>query len=64
MSGIDGTDSTLEYILSNAPGTLDRGPRSLSWVNERGGRGKQVEKSCLPALIIWWRSDGVDYSQD
>jgi hypothetical protein len=33
-------------------------------VNERGRRGKQVAKSSLPALIIGWRSDGVDNSQD
>jgi hypothetical protein len=33
-------------------------------VNERGGRGKQVVKSCLPALIVGLRSDGVDHSWD
>jgi hypothetical protein len=26
--------------------------------------GRQVVKSYLPTLIIGWRSDGVDYSQD
>jgi hypothetical protein len=45
------------------PGMLDRGPRSLPRVKERGGRGRQVEKSRLLALIIGWRSDGMDYSQ-
>jgi hypothetical protein len=39
-------------------GTLDRGPRSLPRVDERGGRGKQVANSCLPALIVGWRCDG------
>jgi hypothetical protein len=37
---------------------LDRGPRPLPWVDERGGRGRQVAKSCLPVLIVGWRSDG------
>jgi hypothetical protein len=40
------------------PHTLDRGPRSLPQVDERGGRGRQVAKSRLPALIVGWRSDG------
>jgi hypothetical protein len=44
--------------------TFDRGPSSLPWVVERGGRGRQVVKSCLPTLIIGWRSDGVDCSWD
>jgi hypothetical protein len=39
---------------------LDRGPGSIPWVDERGGRGRQVVKSHLPMLIIGWRSDGVD----
>jgi hypothetical protein len=46
------------------PGTLDRGPESLPWVIERGGRGRHVVKSYLLMLIIGWRSDGVDYSLD
>jgi hypothetical protein len=46
------------------PGMLDRGPGSLPWVDERGGRGRQVAKSYLPELIVGWRSDGVDYSRD
>jgi hypothetical protein len=29
-----------------------------------GGGGRQVVKSCLPALIIGWRSDGVDHYWD
>jgi hypothetical protein len=44
------------------PGTFDRGPESLPWVIDRGGRGRQVVKSCLPVLIVGWRSDGVDCS--
>jgi hypothetical protein len=40
------------------PHTLDQGPRSLPQVDERGGRGRQVAKSRLPALIVGWRSDG------
>jgi hypothetical protein len=27
-------------------------------VDERGGRGRRVAKSCLPVLIVGWRSDG------
>jgi hypothetical protein len=38
---------------------FDRGPGSLPWVIERGGRGRDVVKSCLPALIVGWRSDSV-----
>jgi hypothetical protein len=45
-------------------GTLDWGPGSLSRVDEGGRRGRQVVKSYLSALIIGWRSDGVDRSQD
>jgi hypothetical protein len=29
---------------------FDQGPRSLPWVDERGGRRRQVVKSCLPVL--------------
>jgi hypothetical protein len=47
-----------------APGTFDRGPRSLPWAIETGERGRQVVKSRLPVLIIGWRSDGVDHSWD
>jgi hypothetical protein len=36
---------------------LDQAPRSLPRVDERGGRGKQVVKSCLPTLIVGWRTD-------
>jgi hypothetical protein len=46
------------------PSMLNRGPRSVPWVDERGRRGRQVAKFSLPALIVGWRSDGVDYSQD
>jgi hypothetical protein len=45
-------------------GTFDRGLGSLPQVDERGGRGRQVVKSCLPMLIIGWISDGVDHSRD
>jgi hypothetical protein len=31
-------------------GSFERGPKSLSRVNERGGRGRQVVKSYLPTL--------------
>jgi hypothetical protein len=37
--------------------TLGGGPGSLPQVDERGGRGRQVMKSHLPALIVGWRSD-------
>jgi hypothetical protein len=36
---------------------LDQAPRSLPRVDERGGRGRQVVKSCLPTLIVGWRTD-------
>jgi hypothetical protein len=44
-------------------GTFDRGLGSLPQVIKRGRRGRQVVKSHLPALIVGWRSDGVDCSQ-
>jgi hypothetical protein len=31
-------------------GTLDWGPESLPWADERDGKGRQVVKSCLPTL--------------
>jgi hypothetical protein len=31
-------------------GSFERGPKSLSRVDERGGRGRQVVKSYLPTL--------------
>jgi hypothetical protein len=41
------------------PGTLDQGLGSLPWVNESGGKGRQVVKSRPPALNRrvenWWR---------
>jgi hypothetical protein len=43
---------------------FDRGPGSLPRVVEIGGRGRQMVKSRLPALIIGWRSDGMDCSWD
>jgi hypothetical protein len=46
------------------PDTFDRGPESLPRVIERGQRGRQVVKSRLPALIVGWRSDGVDSFYD
>jgi hypothetical protein len=52
------------YLLREAPGMFDRGARSLPRVNERGGKGRQVVKYYLPALIIGWRSDGADCSKD
>jgi hypothetical protein len=33
-----------------AMGTLDQGPRSLSWVNGRGEKGRQRVKFCPLAL--------------
>jgi hypothetical protein len=45
-------------------GMLDWGPGFVPQVNERGGRGKQVAKLCLPVLIVRWRSDDMDYSWD
>jgi hypothetical protein len=52
------------YPLWGSPGMSSRGPGSLPWVIEGGGRGIQVVKSYLPALIIRWRSDGTGYSWD
>jgi hypothetical protein len=49
------------YQLRGAPDTFDWVPESLPRVIERGERGKQVVKSRLPALIVGWRSDGVDH---
>jgi hypothetical protein len=46
------------------PGMSDRGTGSLPRVIESGGMGKQVVKSLLPTLIIGWRKDGADRSQD
>jgi hypothetical protein len=45
-------------------GMLDWGPGFVPQVNERGRRGKQVAKLCLPVLIVGWRSDDMDYSCD
>jgi hypothetical protein len=45
-------------------GVFDLGLGSLPRVDERGGMDRQVVKSRLPALIIGWRSDGVDRSRD
>jgi hypothetical protein len=45
-------------------GMLDRRPGSMPLVDERGGRGRQVVKYQLPTLIVGWRSDVVDRSQD
>jgi hypothetical protein len=39
---------------------LDREPGFVPQVDERGGWGRQVVKSCLPTLIVGWRSDVVD----
>jgi hypothetical protein len=53
------------FIRSGEPlGTFDRGPGSLPRVIERSERGRQVVKSRLPALIVGWRSDDVDYFRD
>jgi hypothetical protein len=46
------------------PGMLDQGPWSRPRVDESGGRGRQVAKSRLTVLIVGWRSDGMDHSQD
>jgi hypothetical protein len=59
-----GPERAMFIRCGEPPGTFDRGPGSLPWVVERGGRGRQVVKSSLPALIIGWRSDGVDYFWD
>jgi hypothetical protein len=42
----------------------DRWPGSTPRVGEKDGRVRQVAKSHLPALIIRWRSDGVDHFRD
>jgi hypothetical protein len=53
------------FICCGEPlGTFDWGPESLPRVVERGGRGRQVVKFRLPALIVEWRSDGVDHFWD
>jgi hypothetical protein len=43
---------------------LDQGPGSMPWVDERCGRGRQVVKSHLYALIVGWRSDDIDHFRD
>jgi hypothetical protein len=50
--------------LRVALGMSDREPGSMPGVDERGERGRQVVKSCLPTQILGWRSDGVNHSQD
>jgi hypothetical protein len=55
-----GPERAMHIHCGKPPGTLDQGPRSLHRVDERGGRGRQVVKSYLPALIIGWRSDGCE----
>jgi hypothetical protein len=44
------------------PCMFDRGLGSLPRVVERGRRGRQVVKSCLPVVIVGWRSDDVEHS--
>jgi hypothetical protein len=46
------------------PGTFDWGGGPLLRDIERGKRGRQVVKSHLRTLIVWWISDGVDRSQE
>jgi hypothetical protein len=55
-----GPERALFIRCGEPPGTFDQGS-SLPWVIERG-RGRMVVKSRLPALIVGWRSDGVDHS--
>jgi hypothetical protein len=40
---------------------LDWGLRFVSWVDKRGGEGRQVVKSCLSVLIVGWKSGSMDY---
>jgi hypothetical protein len=51
-------------VCGKPTGVLYWGPGSQPRVDERGGMGSHVVKSCLPALIVGWRSDGMDYSRD
>jgi hypothetical protein len=59
-----GPERAMFVRCGEPPGTFDRGPSSLPRVIKRGGRGRQVVKSHLPALIIGWRSDGINHSRD
>jgi hypothetical protein len=40
-----GPEAGHAYLQQEAMGMLDQGPGSLSWVDERGGNGRQVVKS-------------------
>jgi hypothetical protein len=53
-----GPEQAMLIRCGKPSGTHDWGPGSLPWVDKRVGRGRQVVKSRLPALIIGWRSDG------
>jgi hypothetical protein len=59
-----GSERAIFIHYGEPPGMFDQGLGSLPQVIERGGRGKQVVKSHLPALIIGWRSDSMDCSRD
>jgi hypothetical protein len=45
-----GLEWTMFICCGKLPGLFDWGPGSVRQVNERGGRGRQVAKSCLPML--------------
>jgi hypothetical protein len=51
------------YLLREALGHAWPGAQVFAQVNERGGRGRQVAKSCLPTIIIGWRRDVIDCSR-
>jgi hypothetical protein len=49
----DGTQGLRWVVLIHSwkpLGTFDRRPGSLPHVTERGGRGRQVVKSCMPTI--------------
>jgi hypothetical protein len=57
-----GPERAMFICCGEPPDMFDRGTGTLALVIERGGRGSHVVKYRLPALIIGWRSDGIDCS--
>jgi hypothetical protein len=51
------------YMRPEAPGRVHSEVRALPKVKEAAGMGKPVAKSCLPVLIIGWKSEGKDHYQ-
>jgi hypothetical protein len=56
--------SAMLIHLWEAPGCIPPGTRVPTPGQRDRWDGSQVAKSWLPALIVGWRSDGMDYSRD